>query len=133
MRGRADAHLRFLQLLARRHLSAEHFGSTAGRLTMNFLDSALSLITLASLFIIGPAVGYAVVSCFNWQNWPVPIQHLVLGICTMVAVSAMMLAYGILWERRPTSAAWYGWIQELPPAGKLRQTGPVEIRQPPKK
>jgi hypothetical protein len=100
---------------------------------MNFLDSALSLMTLASLFIIGPAVGYAVVSCFNWQNWPLPIQHLVLGICTMVAVSAMILAYGLLWERRPTSAAWYGWIQELPPAGKLRQTGPLEIRQPPKK
>jgi hypothetical protein len=100
---------------------------------MSFLDSALSLITLASLFIIGPAIGYALVSCFSWQNCPVPIQHLVLGICTMVAVSAMILAYGLLWERSPASVAWYGWIQEFQPASKLRQTAPVEIRPPLKK
>jgi hypothetical protein len=97
------------------------------------LDSALTLITLASLFIIGPAVGYAVVSCLNWQNWAVPIQHLAVGICTMVAVSGMILAYGLLWERSPTSVAWYGWIQELQPAVKLRQTTPTEVRQPMKK
>ena len=97
------------------------------------LDSALTLISLASLFIIGPAVGYAVVSCFSWQKWPVPIQHLAVGICTMVAVSGLILAYGLLWERSPTSVAWYGWVQELQPAIKLRQTGPVEIRPPLKK
>jgi hypothetical protein len=57
---------------------------------MSFLDSTLTLITLASLFILGPAVGYAVVSCFNWQNWAVPIQHLALEISTMVAVSAII-------------------------------------------
>jgi hypothetical protein len=97
------------------------------------LDSALTLITLASPFIIGPAVGYAMVSCFKWQNWAVPIQHPAVGICTMVAVSEMILAYGLLWERSPTSVAWYGWLQELQPAIKLRQTGPMEVRQPLKK
>lgn len=52
----------------------------------------------------------------------------------MVAVSAMILAYGYLRERSPTSVAWYGWIEELQPAGKLRQTTPpVEVRQPVKK
>jgi hypothetical protein len=44
------------------------------------LDSALTLVTLASLFIAGPTVGHAVVSCFNWQNWSVPIQHVAVGI-----------------------------------------------------
>ena len=34
--------------------------ATASRVRV-MLDSALTLITLASLFIIGPAVGYAVV------------------------------------------------------------------------
>lgn len=97
------------------------------------LDSALTLITLGSLFIIGPAVGYAAVSCFNWQNWAVPIQHLAVGIFTMAAVSGMILAYGYLWEQSPTSVAWYGWIQELQPAVKLRQTTPTEVRQPMKK
>jgi len=100
---------------------------------MSFLDSALTLITLASLFILGPAIGYAVVSCFNWQNWRPPIQHLAVGICTTVAVSGMILAYGLLWERSPTSVAWYGWIQEMQSLGKLRQTAPVEVRQPLKK
>lgn len=100
---------------------------------MSFLDSALTLITLASLFILGPAVGYAVVSCFNWQNWAVPIQHFAVGISTMVAVSAMIMAYGFLWERSPTSVAWYGWIEQPQPAGKLRQTAPVDVRQPVKK
>jgi hypothetical protein len=97
------------------------------------LDNALTLITLASLFILGPAIGYAVVSCFNWQNWAVSIQHLAVGICTMAAVSAMILSYGLLWQRSPTWVAWYGWIQELQPAGKLRPTAPVEVRQPLKK
>jgi hypothetical protein len=68
---------------------------------MNFLDHELTLITLASLFILGPAIGHAVVSCFAWQNWSVPIQHLVVGICTILAVSGMILAYGFLWERNP--------------------------------
>lgn len=97
---------------------------------MSFLDNALTLITLASLFVVGPAISYAVVSCFNWQNWPVPIQHLVLGICTMLVVSGMILAYGLVWERSPSSVAWYTWIEELQIANKSRQTAPVDIRRP---
>ena len=92
---------------------------------MSFLDNALSIITLASLFILGPAIGYAAVSCFNWQNWPVAIQHLVVGICTMLVVSGMILAYGFLWEQCPMSVAWYGWIQEVPTASKTRQNALV--------
>jgi hypothetical protein len=100
---------------------------------MSFIDNALSLITLASVFILGPAIGYALVSCFNWQNLPVSIQHLAVGLCTMIAVSGMILAYGLLWERSPTSVAWYGWIQDMQTTGKPRQTAPVEVRQPLKK
>lgn len=100
---------------------------------MSFLDNGLTLITLASLFILGPAIGHAVVSCFNWQNWKVPIQHLAVGLCTMLAVSGLIFAYGFLWQRSPTSIAWYSWIQEMQTSGKLHQTAPVEIRQPPKK
>jgi hypothetical protein len=54
---------------------------------MSFSDHALTLITLASLFILGLAIEHAVVSCFSWQNWSVPIQHLAVGFCTMFAVS----------------------------------------------
>jgi hypothetical protein len=100
---------------------------------MSFLDNALTLITLASVFILGPAIGYALVSCFNWQNLPVAIQHLAVGFCTMIAVSGMIVAYGFFWERSPTSVAWYGWIQDMQTASKPRQGPPVEVRQPLKK
>jgi hypothetical protein len=98
---------------------------------MSFLDYALTLITLASLFILGPALGHAVVSCFNWQSWSVPIQHLVVGLSTMAAVSTMIFAYGFLWERSPTVVAWYGWVQDVTVASKGKLPGPVEIRPPP--
>lgn len=100
---------------------------------MNFLNHALTLITLASLFILGPAIGHAVVSCFAWQNWSVPTQHLVVGVCTILAVSGMILAYGFLWERNPMSVAWYNWIQQMPGTAKSSLTGPVDVRQPLKK
>jgi hypothetical protein len=97
---------------------------------MSFIDNALTLMTLASLFILGPAIGRAVVSCFEWPNWSLPIQHLIVGICTMFAVSGMIMAYGFLWERSPMTVAWYSWIQEVPTVGKARLTAPVEVRQP---
>ena len=57
------------------------------------LDNALSLITLLSLFLLGPALGRALVACVpGWQDWSLPIQHLVVGICTMIAVTGMILA-----------------------------------------
>ena len=101
---------------------------------MGFLDNALTLITLVSLFLLGPALGRALVSCFeSWQNWPLPIQHLAVGICTMIAVTAMVLTYGALWKLSPKSVAWYSWIQEVPVAGRVNVNGPVDVRQPLKK
>jgi hypothetical protein len=74
---------------------------------MGFLDNALTLITLVSLFLLGPALGRALVACFeNWQGWSLPIQHLAVGICTMIAVTAMVLAYGALWKLVPS--LWLG-------------------------
>ena len=84
---------------------------------MSFLDNALSLITLLSLFLLGPALGRALVTCFDsWHNWSLPIQHLVVGICTMIAVTGMVLVYGAVWKLSPKSVAWYTWIQEVPVA-----------------
>ena len=101
---------------------------------MGFLDNALTLITLVSLFVLGPALGRALVACFeNWQGWSLPIQHLAVGICTMIAVTAMVLAYGALWKLSPKSVAWYSWIQEVPVAGNVNVTGPIEVRQPSKR
>jgi hypothetical protein len=95
---------------------------------MGFLDLALTIITLTSLFVLGPALGRALVSCFSWQNWSLPIQHLAVGICTMIAVTGMVFAYGTLWKLSPKSVAWYGWVEEVPVAGSVSVTGPVEVR-----
>jgi hypothetical protein len=99
----------------------------------SFLDSALTLITLASLFILGPAVARAVVECFDWQKWSVSAQHLVVGFCTATAVSGMILAYGLLWQRSPKSVAWYSWIQDVTVASRVNQAPTAEVRQPVKK
>jgi hypothetical protein len=80
---------------------------------MSFFDNASTSITLASLFIVGPAVGHALVSCFDWQSWRAPIQHLTVSLCTMAAVSGMILTYGYLCELRPASVAWYSLINEM--------------------
>jgi hypothetical protein len=98
---------------------------------MSLLDNALTLITLVSLFLLGPALGRAFVACFDsWQNWSLPIQHLAVGICTMIAVTGMVLLYGAVWKLSPKSVAWYSWIQEVPVTGNVTVTGPVEVRQP---
>jgi hypothetical protein len=77
---------------------------------MSILDNALTLITLLSLFLLGPALGRAMVACLHgWQDWSLPIQHLAVGICTMIAVTGMVLAYGALWKLSPKSVAWYTW------------------------
>jgi xanthosine utilization system XapX-like protein len=70
-----------------------------------------------------------VISFFRWQYRPLPVQHLAVGICTMLVGNE---AYGFLWELSPMSVAWYNWALEVPLAARIR-TAPVEIRQPPKK
>jgi hypothetical protein len=98
---------------------------------MDFLDNALTLITLLSLFLLGPALGRAMIACFSgWQDWWLPIQHLAIGICTMIAVTGMVFAYGALWKLSPKSVSWYTWIQQVPVAGNVNVTGPVDLRQP---
>ena len=97
---------------------------------MSILDNALSLITLLSLFLLGPALGRALVACVpGWQDWSLAIQHLVVGICTMIVVTGMVLAYGELWKFSPRSVAWYDWIQEVPVTGIVNVTG--DARAPP--
>ena len=91
---------------------------------MSIFDNALTLITLVSLFLLGPLLGRAMVACLHgWQDWSLPIQHLAVGICTMIAVTGMVFAYGALWKLSPKSVAWYTWIQQVPVAGSVNITG----------
>jgi hypothetical protein len=94
---------------------------------------AATLITLLSLFILGPALGRAWMTRIDGsQGWSVPTQHFVLGLFTMTAVASMILVYGALWKLSPRSVAWYTWIEEVPVRGSVGVTGPVEVRQPSK-
>ena len=69
---------------------------------MDFLNNALTLITLLSLFLLGPTLGRALVACFDsWHNRSLPIQHLAVGICTMIAVTGMILKNGGAMETEP--------------------------------
>ena len=71
---------------------------------MDILYNALTLITLLSLFILGPALGRALLTRIDGsQEWPVPTQHLALGLFTMIAVAGMIVLYGALWIVRQPS------------------------------
>ena len=97
----------------------------------DILYHALTLITLLSLFILGPAFGRALFTRIDSsQDWSVPAQHLAVGLFTMIAVAGMILLYGALWKLSPKSVAWYTWIEEVPVTGNVGVTGPVDVRQP---
>jgi hypothetical protein len=92
---------------------------------------AVTLVTLLSLFILGPALGRAFLTRVDGsQDWSVPTQHLALGVFTMIVVAGMIVLYGALWKLSPKSVAWYTWIEEMPMKGSVGITGPVDIRQP---
>jgi hypothetical protein len=55
---------------------------------MDFLENALTLITLLSLFLFGPALGRALIACFgSWRNWSLPIQPWDFYVMTTKAVA----------------------------------------------
>jgi hypothetical protein len=98
---------------------------------MGVIYNALSLITLLSIFFLAPAIGRAMLTrLHSWQQWSQPIQHLAVGICTMIAVTGMVLAYGALWKLSPKSFAWYTWIEEVPVTGAVDVAGTVDVQQP---
>jgi low temperature requirement protein LtrA len=101
---------------------------------MNLIDRAISLVTLASLFVLGPAFGRAIL--FRWerrQTWSQSKQHMALGLSTMIALTGLLLVYGVVWKMSPRTVAWYSWIAtDLPISGNVDVTGSVsaEISEP---
>ena len=98
---------------------------------MRFLHNALTLITLLSLFVLGPAIGRALLMRVDRrQRWSQSVQHIALGVSTMIALTGMILIYGALWKLSPKSVAWYDWIEEVPVTGNVDVTGTVEVQEP---
>src|SRR3954453_2758304 len=97
-------------------------------------ERAISLITLLSLFVLGPPFGRAILLWGDArQTKSQPVQHILLGASTMAAMILMIAVYGAIWKVRPSSVAWYGWMAtDLPIAGNVDVTGSVsaDISEP---
>jgi hypothetical protein len=99
---------------------------------MNILYHALSIITLLSLFYLGPAFGRAMLMRVDKrQSWSQSIQHIALGLSTMIALTGMILIYGVVWKLSPRSVTWYAFIDEVTITGSVDVTGgTVDVQEP---
>lgn len=99
---------------------------------MGFVYHALSLVTLLSLFYLGPALGRAMLTRLDRrQRWSQSTQHIALGLSTMIALTGMILVYGAVWKISPKSVAWYAWIEEIPITGSVEVSGgTVDVQEP---
>ena len=99
---------------------------------MRLLYHALSLISLLSLFYLGPAFGRAMLMRLDKrQRWSQSTQHIALGLSTMIALTGMILVYGLVWKISPKSVAWYAWVdQAIPIVGDVEVNGTVNVQEP---
>jgi hypothetical protein len=84
------------------------------------LYHAASLLTLISLFILGPAFGRAILLTIDKrQTWPQSKQHVALGLCMMAALAVLIGIYGVVWKISPRSVVWYTWLSSVPIDGSV--------------
>jgi hypothetical protein len=84
---------------------------------MRMLDNFTSLVTLVSLVVLGPAFGKAIL-----RN---PKGPLLQAVGTMVALSLLLGLYGVFWNIRPRSIAWYAWLTNIPVNGSIDVSGNI--------
>ena len=82
---------------------------------MKMLDHFTSLVTLISLFVLGPALGGAI---FRRAHGPIT-----QAVCTLVGISLLLGLYGLIWTARPRLVAWYSWLHDIP----IEIVGSVDI------
>jgi hypothetical protein len=92
---------------------------------MNLFAHISSLLTLLSLFILGPALGRALLLWWDKRRErTLPSQQIALGLSTMIAVAVLLVFYGLLWKANPRLVAWYSWINtEIPISGDVEVSG----------
>ena len=87
---------------------------------VKLVEHIFSLVSLGSLFILGPALGRALL--FWWdkrRERSLPSQHIALAACMMVALTGLIVVYGIIWKANPKMVAWYSWIYSMPINGDV--------------
>jgi acid phosphatase len=100
---------------------------------MNLVYHITTLVSLLSLFVIGPALGRALLLWWNKQQArTLPPQHLALAFSTMVTLSVLVGLYGLIWKANPRLVAWYGWLDgEIPIIGNVEVPTGVEVTNAP--
>ena len=70
------------------------------------------------LFVLGPALGRALLLWWDKQRErSLPSQHVALAACTMIAVTGLIVGYGLIWQANPI--AWYSWMYSMPIYGDI--------------
>jgi hypothetical protein len=99
---------------------------------MELVEHIFSLVSLVSLFILGPAFGRALLLWWDKQHErSLPSQHVALAACTMIAITGLIVGYGLIWQANPRLIAWYSWIYSIPINGDINAevSGRVDTSQ----
>jgi hypothetical protein len=57
-----------------------------------------------------------------------PSQHIALMVSTMIALTALIAVYGVVWKANPRLIAWYAWISpEIPIEGSVDIQEPLKV------
>jgi hypothetical protein len=96
---------------------------------MDLVERISSLVTLLSLFIVAPALGRALLLWWDERTQrSLPSQHIALSMSTMIALTALIAVYGVVWKANPRLIAWYAWIRpEIPIEGSVDIQEPLKV------
>jgi len=100
---------------------------------MDLVERISSLVTLLSLFIVGPALGKALLLWWDERTQrSLPSQHIALTVSTMIAFTALIAVYGVICKANPRLIAWYAWIgPEIPIEGSVDIQEPLKVEMAP--
>lgn len=87
---------------------------------MKLAEHIVSIVTLLSLFILGPGLGRALLIWWDTRREKsLASQHIALAACTMVALTGLIILYGVIWKINPRMITWYSWINSIPIEGSV--------------
>jgi hypothetical protein len=89
-------------------------------MNVRLIQHVISIVTLLSLFILGPAFGRALLLWWDASRQrSLASQHIALATCTMIAITGLIVVYGFIWNANPKLVAWYSWIYSIPIEGDV--------------